>query len=170
MPWPAMRLGEGRDSKAALTKIFEIEGIPSLVVVKMRGGDDGATPTVFDKSARGKIESAPDAWPWGPTPSCSLEEATEFINDAPVAVLFTDKLTDAKNEEAMLAAFAAAAAEHFDGAKCAPRGNLRFAVAADGDRAVDSVRKFLGILQVFNIPNLSFIALITPSPPLTPSL
>jgi hypothetical protein len=67
------------------------------------------------------------------------------INSFPTAVLFTDHLTDAKAEEAALAAFNKVAAGYFEGGK--PSDAMRFVVAADGDPAVDAVRRFCSLTK-----------------------
>ena len=144
MPWKAVSFAN-RDAKAALSKICDVEGIPTLALVNMRGGAGGSTPEVVTTDLRSKIIKRPDAFPWGPEPSSALEEAVDQINELPTLVLFTDALTDAAAEVAVTEAFRAVAAEHFDSASGKPRGALRFAVCAEGDGAADGVRKFLGV-------------------------
>ena len=146
MPWKALSFGL-RDAKAGLSKACDVEGIPTLALISMKGGPGGA-PFVVDTKLRGKILGKPEAYPWGPEPVCSLEEAAQdFINDAPTLMLFTDKLTDAAAEAAATAALREVAAEHFDAAAGKPKGALRFAICADGDGAADGVRNFLGLTK-----------------------
>jgi nucleoredoxin len=137
MPWKALPFSE-RSANAELSELCGVEGIPSLVVVS---GRDGALLT---KAGREKIESNPDGFPWGPQPVSSLSDALDFINECPTAVLFTDMCTDADNVQAAESAFRAVAAEYFDSAKGKCSNDLRFAIAGDGDEAVEQVRGFLG--------------------------
>ena len=146
MPWGALAFAL-RDTKAGLAKACDVEGIPTLALVNMRGGP-GGTPVVADTGLRSKILKRPEDFPWGPAAVTTLEEAAgDFINDAPTLMLFTDKLTDAAAEAAALAAFREVAAEHFDAAAGKPAGALRFAICADGDGAADGVRKFLALTK-----------------------
>jgi hypothetical protein len=91
----------------------------------------------------------PDDFPWKALPACSLEEAAEdgFLNESPCLLLFTDKLTDSIFESQVLEAFSQIASEFFDIDAGEPTTELRFVVASEGDAAVDSIRKFLGLLS-----------------------
>lgn len=127
---------EDRTLKATLSRHFGVEGIPTLVFINAK---TGATITT---AGREKVASDPKGFPWPAQPVTTLAEATEAINEIPTMVLWTDMMTDGGAEVAAAEAFRAVAAEYFkDGA---PSEELRFAIAADGDPAVDSVRKFLG--------------------------
>ena len=144
MPWKALSFAL-RDVKEALSKACDVEGIPTLALVDMCGGP-GGTPAVADTKLRAKILNKPESFPWGPEAVSTLDEAAgDFINDAPVLVLFTDKLTDAAAEAAAVAAFREVAAEHFDAAAGAPKTALRFVICSEGDESADPVRKFLGL-------------------------
>jgi nucleoredoxin len=134
MPWKALAFSD-RATKERLSKAFNVKGIPTLVVIDKEGN-------IVEASARGKVSNDPDGFPWGPRPCSSLEDATEFINEAPTVVLFTDKLTDAAAEVAVNEAFRAVADGFWSEGK--PTTPLRFAIGGDGDEAVDSVRSFLG--------------------------
>lgn len=118
---------------------FPRAGIPTLVFVRRDG-------TVLSADGRSKVMAAPDAFPWPPQAVDPLSAATEYINDVPTMVLFTDKMTDAAAEAAAVAAFTAVAHEFFVDGK--PSDALRFAVAGGDDEATDSVRKFLGRAHV----------------------
>ena len=134
MPWKALPFA-ARATKERLSALFEVEGIPTLVFVRRDG-------TVLTADGRSKVMSAPDAFPWPPQPVEALTDATDFINDVPTAVLFTDKLTDAAAEAAAVGAFTAVARDFFVDGK--PSDALRFAVASGDDEATPGVRKFLG--------------------------
>jgi hypothetical protein len=133
MPWKAIALDD-KESKTQLSTLFEVEGIPTFVVVKRDG-------TVVTTNGRSKVSSDPDNFPWPPKPCTSLSEAVEDINDIPTAILFTDMVTDAAAEVSITTAFQSVAAEYFKDGKQSDA--IRFAVAADGDDAVEQVRGFL---------------------------
>lgn len=134
MPWKAIPFAS-REEKAELSSIFGVRGIPTLVFIAPDG-------TLITADGRSKVSADPDAFPWPPKPWDSLESATSYINDEAVAILFTDMLTDAAIEAEVTTAFQEVAAEYFKDGK--PSEAIRFAVAAEGDGAVDQVRKFLG--------------------------
>jgi nucleoredoxin len=135
MPWKALAY-EDRDVKEELSEALEVEGIPTLALLDKAGN-------VMTTEARGKISSDPDGFPWLPKPVETLSDAASTINSEPWIVLWTDKLTSATAEVQVNEAFRAAAAE-FWGADGRPTSALRFAVAAEGDDTIDSVRDFLG--------------------------
>jgi len=144
MPWKALSFAL-RETKNGLSKACDVEGIPTLALVSMKGAD---SPVVLDTKLRGKILGKPESYPWGPEAVSTLDEAAgDFINDAPTVVLFTDKLTDAAAEAAATAALREVAAEHFDAAAGKPKGELRFCICSEGDDAADGVRGFLGITK-----------------------
>jgi hypothetical protein len=134
MPWKALPLKDRR-AKEELSALYGVEGIPTLVFVHKDG-------RVLTTDGRSKVASSPEGFPWPPQPVDALETATEYINDEPVAVLWTDTATDAANEARAVEAFAAVAREYFVDGRPSPA--IRFAHAAEGDGAIESVRKFLG--------------------------
>lgn len=136
MPWKALRF-EQRGLKDELSRLYGVEGIPTLVFV------DAATGAVISKEGRLKVSSEPAGFPWPPKARDALSDAlADYVNDMPVLVLFTDAMTDAAAEAAALAALDAVAAAHFVGGKPSPA--VRFVLAAAGDDATDRVRAFLG--------------------------
>jgi len=85
MPWKAFPHGDKR--KDLLSDMFDVEGIPALVVV------DPKTGKVITKGGRGMIDSDPEGleFPWHPKPLNELDgRCTEYINDASVLVAFDD--------------------------------------------------------------------------------
>lgn len=101
--------------------------------------------SVVTTNGRSKVENDPEAFPWGPKAVESLEDSVDTINEIPTAVLFTDKLTSSENEKSIVSAFEGVADSYFSNGK--HTANIRFAVAADGDGAVDQVRSFLNYLK-----------------------
>jgi len=85
MPWKAFPHGDKR--KDALDEMFDVSGIPTLVVVDPKSGK------VITKGGRGMIDSDPEGteFPWHPKPLNELDgRCTEYINEASVLVAFDD--------------------------------------------------------------------------------
>ena len=83
MPWKALPFGDER--KDELDSMFEVSGIPTLVVI------DAKTGAVISKAGRAKVESDPEGaeFPWHPKPLNELDGGcVEYINDTPVVVAF----------------------------------------------------------------------------------
>lgn len=138
MPWKALAFAD-RAGKEALSQACDVQGIPTLVFL------DAATGDVITGSGREKVSSAPESFPWPPQPVDALDDAAgDYINDLPTAVLFTDHVTDATNEAAAVAAFTEVAREHFSASGGKPSEAVRFAIAKEGDEAIEAVRRFLG--------------------------
>lgn len=131
MPWKALHFDE-RGVKGQLSKLFDVQGIPSLVFISRDG-------EVISKNGREKVESDPEGFPWPPRPFAALQDSTDAINEEPMLVLFTDMCTDQDKEAEATAAFIQVAEEVFAGDKA-----VKFAIGAEGDEALDSVRQFLG--------------------------
>jgi len=82
-PWKAIPFGDKR--KDQLNEMFDVSGIPTLVVVDPKNGK------VITKGGRGMIDSDPEGadFPWHPKPLNELDgRCTEYINDAAVLVAF----------------------------------------------------------------------------------
>lgn len=137
MPWKALSFKD-RATKTALSETFEIEGIPSLIVIDKHGN-------IVQKSARSKVSTDPEGFPWSPQLISRLDDAVDVLNDVPSFILLTDKLTNALNEVTVTEAFKAAANPYSPGKNAAP-SDKSFSIGGDGDDAVDSIRKFLKLL------------------------
>jgi len=92
MPWLALPF-ENRKAKAALSSMFDVSGIPSLVVVDAEGN-------TINKSARGPAGSADAAetFPWHPKPMEDISEGVECngfdINEKAAIVVLSDGMAD----------------------------------------------------------------------------
>jgi len=96
MPWLALPY-ENRNAKDVLSSMFEVSGIPSLVVVDAEG-------KTITKSARGPA-SAPDAaetFPWYPKPMEDISATVECngfdINEKAALVVLCDGVDKAESE------------------------------------------------------------------------
>ena len=85
MPWLALDHEDPR--KDDLDAMFEVSGIPTLVVL------DAKTGKVITKSGRAKVDADPEGaeFPWHEKPLNELDGGcVEYINDTPVVVAFDD--------------------------------------------------------------------------------
>lgn len=130
------RLAFDATAKADLNALFKVEGIPTLVFV----GKDGKVVT---DSGTSKVGGSGDEYPWPAKAVNTLEGCVDSINDTPTLVLFTDFCTDDAAIVAAAEAFTAVAEEHFAAGDVAA-GRIKFAIAAEGDGAIEPVRDFLG--------------------------
>jgi len=98
-PWLALP-HSARDLKEKISDSFDVQGIPTLVVL------DCETGKVVTDSGRGGVMTDPDAekFPW-PKESCAFLTGSNVapINDTPFLVVFADKAT-AEQQNAALAA------------------------------------------------------------------
>jgi len=94
MPWLALPY-ENRKAKAALSNMFDVSGIPSLVVVDAEGN-------LINKSARGPAgaEDAAVTFPWYPKPMEDISSTVECngfdINEKPAIVVLCDGVAKAE--------------------------------------------------------------------------
>jgi len=103
MPWKALPHGDER--KDELDSMFEVGGIPTLVVI------DAKTGNVITKSGRAMVDSDPEGaeFPWYPKPLNELDGGcVEYINDTPVVVAFDDSEAVRAAMEPLAAAWVAA--------------------------------------------------------------
>lgn len=86
MPWMALDYSD-RDSKNLLSKHFDVEGIPTFVIL-----DEDMK--IITANARGAVSSDPEGkeFPWEPKPVNSIEEP-EGINDTPSLCVLMEKLS-----------------------------------------------------------------------------
>lgn len=102
-PWLAMPY-DARDAKATVSKSFDVQGIPTLIVL------DCETGQVVTDKGRGGVSKDADAndFPWRPEPKKAAAylsgENIESINDTPMLVIFADKGPSAEEQAAALAA------------------------------------------------------------------
>lgn len=92
---------EDRATKSEISEMFEVQGIPSLVVV------DLATGKTVTTSARGNVDSDPDAadFPWYEKPCDYLSGSNiSNVNEFPMLIAFADADKGPACLEAMLPA------------------------------------------------------------------
>lgn len=144
MPWKAFPF-EDRALKDALSKSFDVEGIPTLVFVETKGSMKTIT-----KDARGRVQSSPADFPWPAKAVEPLAIHLGSINDSKVCITFTDKMTDGDAEERAIAAVTPVAETFFAATSSGKTDEpeVLFALADDADEeTADRVRMFLGLQE-----------------------
>merc|ERR1712054_211548 len=93
MPWLALPYSE-RDAKNKLSKVFNVEGIPSFHIIEHDG-------TVINNSGRGAVGGDPEGkeFPWVPKPVNDLSAGPDGINETPSGMVLMEKLSAEKQEE-----------------------------------------------------------------------
>jgi nucleoredoxin len=128
MPWLAIPNGDTRKEK--LSAHFEVEGIPSFVVLDAKSG------AVVNGNARGAVGGDPEgaSFPWSPPPIGDMSGGVDGINDEPCVCLM---LEGAPKEErsALLQALTPVA----EASKAAGDG-IHFFVAHDADGPAPQIR------------------------------
>lgn len=129
-PWLALPFAD-RKAKEALSEKFEIEGIPSLVII----GPDGS---IINGDARGLVAGDPEGkkYPWVPPLVPDLSDAS-FIEDSPTLIVMADGFGDKDAAESLRETMIGAATKERD--EHADNG-VRFALALPGDQLAERIR------------------------------
>jgi len=133
MPWKALPFDK-RAEKAALSDVFDVEGIPTLVFIDEKG-------KTITTSGRGKIsaKSFVEDFPYHPKPVNDLSEDLDGINDHAALIVFMEALDDDAQDEAC---------GHLEGPAVAEMAlgdeDRIFVFTAKGGGPVDKVRGMVG--------------------------
>merc|ERR1711988_324320 len=97
MPWLALPYSE-RDMKAKLSKIFNVEGIPSFHIIEYDG-------TVINNNGRGAVGGDPEGkeFPWHPKPVNDLAAGPDGINETPSLIVLMEGVAAEKQAEISMA-------------------------------------------------------------------
>lgn len=156
MPWLAMPFND--DRKKALSRHFDVSGIPTLVLV------EGDAKTVITKNGRGPVMEDPEGkdFPWYPKPLNELTGSTAgVINESPCLIWFTDG-TEKEVKEAKDTLLPLATAHIAEQKAKEEEQELYFFYASDKsdeDDLVQSLRGFANLpkdnplLALINIPD-----------------
>jgi len=147
MPWLALPY-EHRALKEELSTAFEVEGIPTLVIV----GPDGKIINSDGRSALGKDKEGKN-FPWVPPPFTELEDSS-CINDEPTLIVFADGCDASAVTDAEAAVREVAAA-----ARVTPNQPVQFAIAKPGDDLAGRVRQLAKLGDAGKDPKLVLIDL-----------
>jgi len=148
MPWLAIPQGDKRVSQ--LKKAFDVEGIPTLVLI------DGETGSTITADARSAVDNDPEgaSFPWPPKPVNALHETASGINETTaLCVLMEGCATAVQN--AVLAAITPLAEASIAEAKAGGGDELLFFYASErGGGPVDQIRKLTKLGEVAAQPQL----------------
>jgi len=141
MPWLAIPQGDKRKDK--LSKLYDVEGIPTFVTID---ADTGAT---INANARGAVGSDPEgaAFPWQPEPVGDLSSPDGINEETSLCVLVDGCSADVQQKaKAELMAIAEAAKAAGD--------EMLFFIAKNGEGATPQVRKLTGLAEPKPTPQL----------------
>jgi Thioredoxin-like len=127
VPWPAIPMAQRR-LKAALGTHFNYVSAPKLVIVNAK------TCKIITGYGCHKIEKEPEGYPFHDKPVEALSEATVYLDDIPVCIVFAEHCSSAVNLESARKALEEVAREHWKDGKAS--GKLRFALATGDDESV----------------------------------
>jgi len=98
MPWLALPFAD-REAKKQLSSIFEVEGIPTLVIL------DAKTLKPISLDGRSAVSSDPDGnnFPWYRKALAELDSSVGLINDVPTLILMVEDIDQATYEPALKA-------------------------------------------------------------------
>jgi len=142
MPWVAIPPGDKR--KELLSRRYEVEGIPSLVIL------DGATGETINASGRAAVGGDPEGaeFPWHPKPVNDMAEGADGLNEESCVCLMMEGCKkDA--QDALHGAITGLA----EAAKAGGAEELYFAAKASGQIA-DQVRKLTKLGDASDKPQL----------------
>merc|ERR1711975_15993 len=102
MPWLSLPYSE-RELKEKLSKIFNVEGIPSFHIIEHDG-------TVINNNGRSAVGGDPEGleFPWYPKPVNDLSAGPDGINETPSVILLMEGVAAEKQAELSAAVEAAA--------------------------------------------------------------
>jgi len=150
MPWLALPFSK-RDEKGDLSSRFDVEGIPTFVIV-----DDTPERKLVNASARSAVSQDPEgaSFPWVPAPLKILPDGVDDINEEACFIALLEQCDDDDQEDAIkvLNAVAAEFKEKGD--------DLVFMCAKGGDPISPQIRKLTSIkpkptaqLLILDIPD-----------------
>jgi len=133
LPWSSS------DQHTELNSLFEVSGIPCLVIVDENG-------RVVNKNARGLIanDSTGEGFPWAP-PAVRDLASPEGINDTPSLCIFMEAVT-AEQQKTLLMEMELVSKKHIEAAEATGEDPAyRFFAAKSDDGAVPHIRKLCGL-------------------------
>jgi nucleoredoxin len=161
MPWLALPFAD-RERKGALSKAFDVSGIPSLVVLGPVDEATGERP-VINKNARGAAgaDAAGADFPWAPKPLEDLATTAECngsdINESPALVALLEGCDD-KVQAAAKAALGEVAAEIAAAGKTSADGPAAICFfACEGKGVVPRVRQLCSLPAPADKPTLMLL-------------
>jgi len=142
MPWLALPFHK-RKEKEALSRLFSVSGIPTLVTISTEG-------EVINKSARGAVDGDPmgAAFPWPPKPVEELSTTVECrgsdVNSSPAVILVATK-SGAAQQQVFARALTGVAEAHYADAKARGDDGCIFFTAHTEAGPVPQVKRLCGL-------------------------
>jgi nucleoredoxin len=93
MPWAAVPFSD-RGRKAALSKMFDVSGIPAFIIIDENG-------KTINGNGRSAVDADPEGaeFPWSPKPVNDLSAGPGDINDLPSVCVLMEKVPAAQQEK-----------------------------------------------------------------------
>jgi len=157
MPWLALEYSD-RKMKDSLNQMFDVSGIPSVVIIDADG-------SVISKDGRAAISSDPkgESFPWYPKPVFNLGGGPGTIQEVPTIIAFCDACTseESKKIEDIMTPLAA---KFLADAKAAgdEEPEIGFAIVTENEGIGPQLRKLMGLsaspektpqLMILDIPD-----------------
>lgn len=155
MPWLALPY-EKRNEKEELSTLFEVNGIPSLIIMDADG-------SVINKNARGMVGGDPegDNFPWAPKLVNDIAVSCDNIDELPSLIVFADDL-DKEEQQKKEDDLTTVAAEVRAAAKAkGDEDEIAFFIARSADKG--PVGRIRELCKIENGSNVKCILLDIPS-------
>lgn len=142
MPWHAVPFSD-RSTKNALSELFQVEGIPTLVLI------DAEKKTVITTEGREEVEGGVKAYPFYPARVKTLDAGSSVIsNGTPALIAIIDQL-DSKAVDTVVAELKSAGED-------SKNGDLGLLYADSSSKMVGRFRTFFGIAD--QAPAIVFVS------------
>jgi nucleoredoxin len=136
MPWLALPY-EKRKEKEALSSRFDVDGIPSVVVLDK-------DRSVITKNGRGAVMGDLAEFPWHPKPVVDLAASADGINETLSVVVLAEE-AGAEAQESAVAAMTKLAESYVAAGKAKQEDpEVLFFIAKSGEGPVGQIRKLTG--------------------------
>jgi len=160
MPWIAVPFGDNRSEE--LNNLFEVEGIPHLVILNK------ATGKIINNNGRGAVESDPDGlnFPYFPQPVEDLAGGESYgcdVNDKPAFILFMEGMDDSEqaNAKDLMLPLAKKHAQEMVDTKGSP--DMIFFTAVTSSRLSDIIRDKASLVAAKLATKPTFVILDIPN-------
>jgi len=152
MPWLALDYSD-RNRKEELNQLFDVSGIPSLVIV----GSDGQLIT---KEGRAAVSGDPEgeSFPWYPKPVSNLKSGPGSLQDVPTVVAFCEGCTP-EVQQATIDAMTPLAEQYIQEQKACGESDpaCAFAVATEAGGIAARLREIMFLPLDAQVPRLMLI-------------
>jgi len=152
MPWLALDYSD-RTRKDQLSKMFDVSGIPALVII----GSDGQLIT---KDGRAAVSNDPEgqSFPWHPKPVANLKSGPGSVQDVPTVIAFCEGCTP-EVQQATIDAMTPLAERYIQDQKACGDSDpaCAFAVATEAGGIAARLREIMFLPLDAQVPRLMLI-------------